>query len=281
MLPVPYGSYEKFLYTKVNDCSCKFEGLITSTKEEGDFQICVIDNAIEVKVISDRVRGIMLERMEPPIVRDVAGGLVILGLIYFITQITSATLDQTIPLRNLSHRRIFATILLVIFAVHSFLSFRRMTVEHPDKKSYATDHVKEAQDARRSALEDPLSLLKDPENCKYFHDGELLKLIVQAYGKQKQDTEEEKLKCLQNMNSLMMSSSLNNRFKNDPANIWTSFFSEWFKMRIPSSGEIRRLNLATHPAPAFNKEQWDKAAEIFRKISEKAESIKGAAALPQ
>jgi hypothetical protein len=241
----------------------------------------VIDNTLEVKDISDRVRGIMHERMEPPIVRDVAGGLVILGLTYFITQITSATLDQTIPLRNLSHRRIFATILLVIFAVHSFLSFRRMTVEHPDKKSYATDRVKEAQEARQLAARSPTLLLMSPERYHNFHDGELLRLIVQAYDEQKQHTDEEKLQCLQKMNTIMKSSSLYKHFKNDTANIWSPFFSEWFKMNIASVGEIRRQKLGTTSEPALKQELWDKAGEIFRKISEKADSIRRARTLPQ
>ncbi|MGD0664758.1 MAG: hypothetical protein ABSA17_03385 [Rhabdochlamydiaceae bacterium] len=264
----------------IKDCTCKFEGNITEKEEQADLTAYLIDGAIIVKDISDKTRLAALQQLQPPIVRDVAAGLGILGLTYFITQITSATLDQTILLKSLSHRRIFATILLVTFAVHSFFSFLRMIAEHPDTKFLTTYRVSEVQNARKLAAQDPLSLLKTAANFDYFHNGELLKLIVDAYKQPFIRTNEEKLKHLQNMDPIMSSVSLWNRFTNEHAEFRNTIYSEWFALKIecPNRGEVRRLNLpySTTPAPTFNQEQWDKAGEIFQKISEKAESIQRA-----
>ncbi len=278
MLPVPYASFEKSLGTKIIGCSCEFQGIITSTREDGDFQVSVIDNALEVKDLSEKTRKAVLQRMEPPIVRDVAAGFGILGLTYFITQITSATLDQTIPFLNLSHRKGFATILLVIFIVHCFFSFMRMTAEHPGKTFLTTDQVRPVQDIRKSAAQDPLFILKDHLKCAYFHKGELLELIVQAFNKQDQHTDELKLKCLQNMNPIMSSLSFWMCIRSE-IDFLKTMLQQWQTLKMASRGEERRQAFAN--IPTFNQVQWDKAVEIIKQVSEKAESIKKAAALPQ
>jgi hypothetical protein len=258
----------------IKDCTCKFEGVINKTEEADDLTAYLIDGAIIVKDISNRTRIAALQQLQPPIVRDVAAGLGILGLTYFITQVTSATLDQTILHKSLSHRRFFATILLATFAVHICFSFMRMIAEHPDTKFLTTYRVSEVQNARRSAAKDPLSLLKTSANFDYFHNGELLKLIVDAYKQPFIRTNEERLKCLQNMDPIMRSVSLWGRITNEHADFRNTIYSEWSELKIecPNRGEIRRLNLphSTTPEPTFNQEQWDKAVEIFRKISEKA-----------
>ncbi len=173
--------------TYIVNCTGSFQGRLTDVRTVGDYTIFEVDGAIEVVDVSDKVRRKALKQFEPQHHKYGMQALGMFAVFYFISQVTSATLDQTIL--NVSHRKLFATAALVVCVVNA--SYFLKEYLGGNKERYGEVFINEnrllvAQDARRRAREEPSHFFSrfNSQNFEYFHDGELLKLIVLAHDRE-------------------------------------------------------------------------------------------------
>lgn len=265
------ATYQNHIGSSVINASYQFEGKITATREEGDYTITVIDDALEVKDISLRVRQAALDKFQPNHLKNGALALAIFAAFYCITQITSATLDQSFLVSALTHRRMFAVALLTAFVVHAYFSFFPPTIHLDDLMFFSQNQVGTIQNIRQSAKDKPDDLfVNHPERWCYFHDLELLKLIILVRDQIEISDDASKLMCLARLNRVIQAEGLQKRFALHMADFWNPLLEEWKQLNIPDTWVPAALHRGEQAsAPRCSEHQWANAMGLIKKISAK------------
>ncbi|HEY5236657.1 MAG TPA: hypothetical protein VIJ14_10795, partial [Rhabdochlamydiaceae bacterium] len=186
------ATYRSGINVRVVQPSHVFEGRITSSQPDGkDYKVCVVDNAIEVREISDKVRQEASKQFEAGPVGKVIGGvgLVFIFLAFPVAPVSSLFFGYRIANSHAIHAVV--AVAAFFFGVACVAGgWGTDSNKVPDKEFFEQDRIAPVQEARRSFGKNPYesltgqnpyeSLSKKSMNFGCFHPKELLRLMSLA-----------------------------------------------------------------------------------------------------
>ena len=205
-------------------CTCKFDGQITKTTPEEDYVIYELDGALRIQDVSEKVREAVRDSFSLGIRGYIAWGAGTVSLLDALHTAAVITFHPQIDFYSDTFRYSLQRTFFMGFVTICFFIYIASYYRSNELQFYNSNRVQQAQFMRQLATINTVDFLSCAENYRYFHDGELLKLMILAKNQVLLFQHDQ---LTTEIDKLFINEKLSKRMLVHHADFWISITQEW------------------------------------------------------